>query len=304
MTNDWEAGLMEFTKTVLKEEFKINRIISLHYFEFAKDYVFEGEKHDFWEFLYVDSGEVEIMADTIGYKINQGDIIFHKPDEFHSVWANKKIAPNLIVVCFECKTPAMEKFKNRIFKVGNNEREILSRIIKEGFNAFMPPLDMPKVNTLDKKPGSPFGCEQLIKINLEMLLINLARIETTVIGKNRLSSAAKERSENDIINRITEFMEYNISSNLTIEQICNFSNMGKTHLKSLFKSNAGTSVVEYFKSLKIQHAKTMIREGKYNYTEISEKLGYSSIHSFSRHFKSASGMAPSEYARTVKARAL
>lgn len=142
---------MEFVTAVLKEEFRICRIISLHYFEFARDFIFEGEKHDFWEFLYVDKGEAEIMADTAGYKLKQGDIIFHKPNEFHSVWANKKIAPNLIVISFECNTNAMSFFENKIFNLSDNERNHLAAVVKEGFDAFLPPLDTPKINILKKK---------------------------------------------------------------------------------------------------------------------------------------------------------
>ena len=63
---------MEYVKTELKDELKMKNIVTIHYFEYAKDYVFEGETHDFWEFLVVDNGEVEVMADTKGYKLKQG----------------------------------------------------------------------------------------------------------------------------------------------------------------------------------------------------------------------------------------
>lgn len=99
---------MEFFKLKFKQEFKIEALVSLHYFEFAKDFVFRGERHNFWELLYVDKGDVEVMADSIGYKLTQGDLIFHKPNEFHSVWANRKIAPNIIVISFICRSEAMK----------------------------------------------------------------------------------------------------------------------------------------------------------------------------------------------------
>ncbi len=73
---------MDYEKTLLKEEIVIKRIVSIHYFEYAKDYVFEGEKHDFWEFLYVDKGEVEVMAQSLGFKLKQGEIIFISPMNF------------------------------------------------------------------------------------------------------------------------------------------------------------------------------------------------------------------------------
>lgn len=293
---------MDFVKTVLEQEFQISEIISLHYFEFAKDFLYEGEKHDFWELLYVDKGEAEVMADTVGYKLKQGDIIFHKPNEFHNVWANKVIAPNLIVISFECKSPSMSHFESKIFNLGDSERNLLATILKEGMNTFLPPFDQYRINTLNKKPDSHFGSQQMIKVCLEMLLINLVRKATSGISENRLSSLAKERSEDDLIKRITNFMNDNISTNLTLEQVCNYSNLGQTQLKTLFKSKTGKSVIEYFKLLKIEQAKILIREEKNNNTEISDLLGYSSIHSFSRHFKTVTGMAPSEYAKTVKSR--
>lgn len=293
---------MEFVRTVLEQEFQISEIVSLHYFEFAKDFLYEGEKHDFWEFLYIDKGEAEVMADTAGYKLKQGDIIFHKPNEFHNVWANKIIAPNLIVISFECKSPSMSNFESKIFNLGDTERNLLAIIVKEGINTFFPPFDQYRINTLNKKPDSPFGSQQMIKVCLEMLLISLVRKATSGISENRLSSLAKERSEDDLIKRITNFMNDNISSNITLEQVCNYSNLGQTQLKTLFKSKTGKSVIEYFKLLKIEQAKILIREEKNNNTEISDLLGYSSIHSFSRHFKTVTGMAPSEYAKTVKSR--
>lgn len=295
---------MEFSKTVLKEELQIKRIVSLHYFEFAKDFIFDGENHDFWEFLYVDKGEAEVMADESGYKLKQGDIIFHKPNEFHSVWANKKIAPNLVVTAFECKSEAMKYFEQKIFSLGDTERNLLATVVSEGLRAFLPPLDMPRINILRKKPDSPFGCEHIIKIHLELLLINLVRKGNNQENESRLSTSAKERTEDDILKRINTFMLENISSNLTLDQICSFINMGRTHMKTMFKSKTGKGTMEYFKMLKIEKAKVLIREEQFNLTEISEELGYSSIHSFSRHFKNLTDMSPSEYSKTVKSRFL
>ncbi len=45
----------------------------------------------------------------------------------------------------------------------------------------------------------------------------------------------------------------------------------------------------------------MIRDEQMNFTQISESLGYSSIHYFSRQFKNITGMTPSEYASSIRA---
>ena len=53
---------MTYIKTTLKREIAIDSIITIHYFEYMKDFVFHGESHDFWEFLYVDQGSVIVQA--------------------------------------------------------------------------------------------------------------------------------------------------------------------------------------------------------------------------------------------------
>jgi len=291
---------MDYIKTTLKEEITIKNIISVHYFEYAKDYVFEGEKHDFWEFLYVDKGEVEVMADTLGYKLRQGEIIFHKPNEFHNVWANGKVAPNIIVIAFECNSDIMKYFNNKILKISDFEKNLFAQIIREARDAFSSPLDFPSLKKLEKRSDSTFGCEQLIKISLEYMLIYMIRKGNHISRESKLSSSVKERSDKDMVAKIVNFLEDNVSNNISFNDVCKFSTLSKTYLKVLFRDKTGKSVMEYYNTLKIDTAKKLIREGEYNFTEIADLLNYASIHYFSKHFKKATGMTPSQYALSVK----
>lgn len=295
---------MDYVKTPIKEEIVVRKIVTVHYFEYAKDYVFEGEKHDFWEFLFVDKGEVEVMADAFGYRLKQGQIIFHKPNEFHNVWANGIIAPNLIVVSFECKSRALDYFKGKILSIDDTGRNLLAQIISEAKDAYISPLNDPELKKLQKRAKSLFGCEQLIRIYLEQLLIYLVRKGENNKYTGKPSSSVKERAEKDIAAKISAYLDENVESNITFKEVCSYSLLSPTRLKSIFKEKTGTSVMEYYKNLKIEEAKRMIRESPYNFTQISEILGYSSIHYFSRHFKKATDMSPSQYASSVKAKIL
>ncbi len=291
---------MDYIKTPIKEDLIIKKLISVHYFEYARDYVFEGEKHDFWEFLYVDKGEVEVMADASGYKLKQGEIIFHKPDEFHNVWANGRVAPNLIVISFECASASIKYFENKILRIGDYEKNLLAQIIREAREAYTSPLDIPSLNKLEKRRGSLFGCEQLIKIYLEQMLIYMIRRGNSLSIESKLSSSVKERSDEDMMKKLTGYLLEHVYSNLAFETVCRFSQLSRTNLKVLFKEKTGMGVMEYFKKLKIEESKKMIRESGYNFTGIADKLGYTSIHYFSRHFKKVTGMTPSQYALSVK----
>ncbi len=292
---------MGFIKTPLAESIVIKHIVSLHYFEFSKDSSFEGKKHDCWEFLYVDKGKANVLADSKGFILKQGDIIFHQPNEFHSVRANSQIAPNIIVVSFECKSKNMAFFERKILSLNTSQRNILAQILHNGFQAFSPPFNDPAVNTINRKEDAPMWVEQLIKINLEMLLIDLMQKGDSSHHPQRISFVSKERSEDDLAKQICVYMEQNIENHLTMEQICRKFNLSKSHAVNVFKEKTGKSIVKYYKDLVINQAKQMIREEKYNFTQIAEILNYNSIHGFSRNFKNFTGMTPSEYAEGMKA---
>ena len=64
-----------YTKTRLQTVVNIPTIISIHYFEFDRSFVFAGESHDFWEMVYIDKGKVRVRTDSDDMVLEQGEII-------------------------------------------------------------------------------------------------------------------------------------------------------------------------------------------------------------------------------------
>lgn len=294
--------MSQYVPTPIQREITVDAIVTVHYLEHAKDYVFEGEKHDFWEFLYVDKGKVEIMADATGYALSQGQLVFHKPNEFHNLFADGTIAPNVVIVSFVSHSPAMEFFNGKILYATQKQQDLLARIIKEARLAFSCPLGDPATEQMERSPQAPFGSEQLIALYLEMLLIDIARGDHAPEQRPKSSSSIKWRSDNDLVARVTRHMEEHVCDALSFTDICRFSAQSATNLKTIFKSVTGKGVMEYYRALKIEQAKIMLREGRGNITQIADRLGYTSVHYFSRHFKQATGMTPREYTLSVQAK--
>lgn len=288
-----------YTLITLEQAITIEHLVTVHYFEYSKNYIFEGEKHDFWEFLYVDKGEIHVMADDRKYILKQGEMIFHKPNEWHNVIANGKVAPNLIVIAFDSKSQAMEHFKNRVISIDGKIKNYLGEIIQEAKYTFSSDLAEPSIRHYKKKKKPVFGAEQLIKNYLEMMLIELIRNEDQIKPVNR-QSHVKEYAQEEKVNIIINLLKENIHSSLTISDLSRKTLLSKSTLQKMFKEHMNVSIMEYFKRLKIKEAKILIREDNHNFTEIANLLGYNSIHYFSRIFKNGTGMTLSEYANSVK----
>lgn len=287
----------EYTGTRLNDEIKISRLYTVHYFEYSKRFSFTGESHDFWELVYADKGDVTVFADDKSFVLEQGNVIFHKPNEWHNVRANGVDAANITIITFASPSKAMSFFENKILSVGQKQKELLSKIVSEYTNAFKTPLNNPYTTHLERRSDAAVASEQLIKLFLCEFLILFLRNDPS--GRQR--TVRSIHSSDATLNLLINYMEQNITKTVTLKELMEYSGTNRTAIENIFRENLGKGAVEYFLILKIELAKKYLREDNYNITQISEILGYSSIHYFSRQFKKITGMTPTEYLLSIKA---
>lgn len=287
--------MAEFQLTTLKTEISVTKICTVHYFEYSKDHRFPGESHNFWEFVYVDKGEITAVAEKTPHILRHGDIIFHKPNEWHTLYANGEIAPNIVIVTFCSNSKTMSFFENKVMKVGQREKNIITEIINEYLKSFSTPVDDTFTTYLTRKKEAVFGGEQMIKILLEQLLISMMRgsdITGQTVGKTTRLDAN--------LNLMLGYMENNISKEISLDDLSKYAGISRSAVAQVFRSELGCGPNQWFIRMKVDAAKRFIREGNLNFTQISSVLGYSGIHYFSRQFKKVTGMSPMEYARSIK----
>lgn len=291
---------MAYESVFLEKELTIDRIYTIHYFEYRNDFYYAGEQHDFWEFQCVDKGEAEVCAGDACHVLSRGQVIFHKPNEFHNLKATGKNAPNIIVVSFACSSPCMSFFEHKILEFSDTERSLLGQIVAEARHCFSSPLDDPYTQKMEKRSEILFGSQQLLLTYLEQLLIHmLRRYQSSLCYPSREFNNPGTASLP--CRKIVRYLEERIRECVTIEDICHDNLIGRSQLQKMFREEYGYSIIEFFTRMKISFAKQLIRENDMNFTQISEFLGYSSIHYFSRQFKKLCGMTPTEYASSIKA---
>ncbi len=293
----------KFIRQANRKSIAISNIVTVLYLENNPDFVFEGESHDFWEFAYVDKGSMVFVADGKEFLLRSGEMVFHKPFEFHRLEARKLSSPNISVVSFSCHSPAMKYFENRIFKLNAEEKALFSNLLKEGLSAFSPLTNAPPVYGMRPIADAPFGARQMTFALLEQFLIMLMRRNDAAINRKSrsLSPMSVEKYPKEL-QEIIAYMDDNISKRLLVEDIAAEFSMSTSSLKKLFTKHARCGVIDCFNSRKLLKAKQLIRDGKMSMTEIGETLGFNSIHYFSKLFRQKLGKSPSEYRRSVNHR--
>lgn len=88
--------------------------------------------------------------------------------------------------------------------------------------------------------------------------------------------------DSDVCREIIHYLEQHIRESLTIQEISRNNMIGHSQLQKIFREEYQCGVIEFFTRMKIDFAKQLIRENDMNFTQISDFLGYSSIHYFSR----------------------
>ncbi len=296
---------MLYTGIINQKDISIEKIFSVHYFEYTRNFTFEGESHDFWEFIYIDKGDLEITAGDERIHLNTNEIFFHEPNEFHTVHIVDKTAPNAVIVSFACHDKIIQLLKHRKMTIGQQEQYILGKIISEARQCFDCRLDDPYLKTIPLKENAMLGTRQLLFLYLEQFLILVLRKNNPLqmqAPNSYLSEfkSAKQASDAKLFSDIVKFMQKNIHTTIDIASVCKEFSISHSRLHKLFKRCCNLGIIEYASFLKIEKAKEIIRSKNANFTQISDELGYSSIHYFSRQFKKISGMTPSEYASSVK----
>lgn len=289
---------MFFQLKSFKRELRVTLLANIHYFELTANYETVPDRHDFCEMIYVDSGAIEICSENYNGPLGKRQMILHLANEEHSFSCPGTLAPNVVVIGFRCESDALARLSYAPLVLDERMQKLLSEIIREGRNVFMPPYDIPNLKNMPKRKNFEFGSDQLIQNLLECFLLYALRETDTQRGQK--ASVPEEGGER--IRSIKEYVDNNFTKGVTVADLCYLFGTNKTTLSREFKRMTDCTLVEYVNRLRVAHTKTLLREGRYTLTQIADILNLSSVHYLTALFKKYEKLTPTEYLSTVKAK--
>ena len=97
------------------------------------------------------------------------------------------------------------------------------------------------------------------------------------------------------VKRVIELMQDNPSRDFSLAEMAQTVNLSPPYFCYLFKSITGMPPAKYLKSLRLQHAATLLTTTFLSVKEIVRRVGCSDDSHFVRDFKRAYGVTPSAY---------
>lgn len=120
---------------------------------------------------------------------------------------------------------------------------------------------------------------------LELLLSSASYLKEGIITKKM----------NPFVRQTIEIIRENAYQKLSVKDIAIKLSIHENYLSRLFKSDMGISIKEYISEIKLSIANDLLSSTEYSIQQISDKIGFSTVQSFSKAFKKANGVSPGAY---------
>lgn len=246
-------------------------------------FYFPGEFHNFWEILFVKKGSVTATGDGHIYLLKEGDIVFHKPMEFHTVKV-EKAETRIQVLTFSATGSGMVGFEKKQLTLRDDEIALYGIVTKK-FREAQVAYDSGNMDTFNT--AGNYGA-----ILLTELLLTL--MKRTYDNHSRISFAEKRWI--NIINVLNE----HIGEILSVSELASLCSMSESNLKKIFKNISDDGVAKFFLRMKLRKVMEMIDSGA-TLKEAAMSVGFTDINYFSTVFKRETGITASEYRKEKRA---
>ena len=259
-----------------KNRFFIDKIGNPYNQILSEDFDFKGESNYFLELLYVVSGCVQITEDEKVYILNEGDIIFYAPMEFHCLKSYKKTTPNIINLSFTVVGELPNKIFDGVYQLNVSQQAQLLKCF-----------ELTERYVADNDKSGYLG--QYASVSLTALIIDIC---TQLKQKDAFLSETSAH----LYTQIVTTMLQTVYDNFSLLDLAKKHNISVSYLKKLFMTYASVSPKTFYNSLRIKEAVRLLSDGL-QISQIAEKMNFSSPNYFSLFFKKHLGLTPMEYKR-------
>lgn len=249
------------------------------YNEAGLDYHYSPHSHNAYQWYCVIYGGVDHSVDGQVYSLSPEESLLIPPGVMRSPCARDK-APAYLFAVFENHGLQIDPMCGRVLPTPRDLLPDLHALARE--------LRRPEANT-----------HEMVEALLVRLLIGLGRVVAQEERANPArTSALNILPQQEVVERVEAFMRRNIQQDLSRQELADLVHLSPAHLARIFQQATGRTLISRLLELRMGQAKQLLLNSTLSITEVSLQVGYHSFSHFSRAFKEAVGVSPSDYRRS------
>ncbi len=239
------------------------------------------------ELTYIVSGSGTIFVNDTAYEVREGQIVFNRMGERHTIRASEDNKLRYFYIGFMLTEDMPEEALAPMFAFYNSsctERVAIDRydlvtIFVKLLNEFYMQMDL---------------SERLIRNLTEQLIISAYR-SYSELKPYRIMPENSANTVGYTTYAIIRYIEDNLFCIDSLSKMADDLGYSYNYLSHLFRRKIGMTIQEYVSRKKIERSLEMLRSDRMSVTEIAAALNYDCIQSFSKAFKRVMKMSPTAY---------
>ena len=272
---------------------------SFDVFELHLDYWdYPKHAHNFFELVFIQSGKGIHKINESSFEYNEGDVFLLTPNDEHeftvknrTLFGYLKFTEQLFLEKAELVSDF--KWRKKIDAIILRANSVSGSIIK--FDQ-----DKESVFQLFKLINKEFKTQSTYSRSVLLELFGaLLMIISRNISNNNLTISFTEK---DKVNEILTYVRQNVldKKKIKISVIAGEFNMSSNYVSVFIKKHAGISIQSYVMQTKIKMAERLLKQTNLNFSEVSQKLGFTDSSHFTKIFKKYKGVTPKYFRKTIK----
>jgi AraC-like DNA-binding protein len=280
----------------------INPYIRLAYYNTLSPHKTIGERIIYdYEIVLFKSGTATITVEDHVYDAGPGDLFLFKPGQRHSFTVHNEplVQPHIhfdLHYFADTSKVVPISFKN-LSEMTEAEQALVRPDITDGFFRSFP-------SHIHLR--NPMYIEQLIfdvintyrspsifpEIRLKWCFLRLLDQLLCEINWQNTDHLLQKGERASLIK---QYLDYHTDRQVTLEELAKVYHIDKSYVSRIFRETYDITPMRYHLLQRTEKAKLLIRYTNLSLTQIAEQTGFSSLQDFSRAFRRATGMVPSEY---------
>lgn len=251
--------------------------------------------HDFYEIYFLLSGDVTYTIESRLYRVMPGEMLLINPRELHQVcirpemsayerytlWVDPQLIRRLssgrtdLSRCFDPERPHY----GNLLKLKQEEQLLIQALFEKLWQEY---------------DSAGYGSDLLRESLLTQLLVQVNRMAEQDRGPYEESSRSSK-----MVAAAVEYVNRHYGEPLSLDLLAEQCFVSKYHLSHEFNRHVGTSVHRYILKKRLLNARQLMAEGAPP-SQVYQRCGFGDYAGFYRAFRAEYGVAPKEYALSVR----
>ena len=146
-------------------------------------------------------------------------------------------------------------------------------------------------------------CREALKLQITDYLLKpvdyeefgacIDRLRVSLFERER--PQASEKAGSKTILQLTRFLQEHLSEEISLSLLAGEFHLSAQYISQLFKSEIGVNFLSYLTNIRMNRAKKLLASTDLPISEVSQQSGYADYRVFTKAFKKAEGVMPSQY---------